>query len=75
MAKSRGYLTHSNSYIFILLKALNISFTKFADSPNVFDQTCDDFFQTSSTIKFSCPEHQNSILSDIWTYYAIMRMR
>lgn len=59
MAKSRGYrLTHPNSKLFKILKTLEISFNKFANLPNVFEQTCDYFLQISSAIKFPCSEHQ-----------------
>lgn len=78
MTKSRRYLTHPDifySNLFIILKALEMSFTKFADSPNVFDQSCDDFFQTNSKIKFPCAEHQTSMFSDICSYYVVMKMR
>lgn len=73
--KSRGYLTHPNTNLFKLLKSLEISFEKFADSPTVFEDTYEDFFSKNVNINFPCIEHQTDIITDICTYYLIMRMR
>ncbi|KAL5237094.1 hypothetical protein ACI65C_004504 [Semiaphis heraclei] len=35
MAKSRGYLSHPNSNLYTIIKSLELSFTKFKDSPNL----------------------------------------
>jgi len=79
IAKSRGYLSHPNSNLFIIIKSLELSFTKFKDSPDVFEEAFEDFFKKKISFKFSCEEHKQTVLSDIiyyiYTYYIIMRMR
>ncbi|KAL4131520.1 hypothetical protein QTP88_008815 [Uroleucon formosanum] len=65
--KSRGYLTHPNTNLFILLKALEISFEKFADSLTVFEDTYyEDYFSKNVNINFPCVEHQTDTITDIW---------
>jgi len=55
--------------------SLEISFQKFADSPTVFEDTCEHFFSKNLNINFPCIEHQTDITTDISTYYLTMRMR
>lgn len=54
---------------------MEISFTKFADSPNVFEEACNAFFDMKIKIKFSCTKHQTDMLVDICSFYITMRMR
>lgn len=74
-AKNRGYLTHPDSNLFKIIKALEISLTKCIDSPNAFEEACDDFFKQNINFKFPCEEHRLTILTDICSHYIIMRMR
>lgn len=71
IAKSRGYLSHPNSNLFRIIKTLELSFTKFKDSQNVFE----DFLKKKISFKFDCEEHKQTVFSDIYTHYLIMRMR
>ena len=41
--KSRGYLTHLDSNLFKIIKALEMSLTKYKDSPNAFEEDLKDF--------------------------------
>lgn len=75
VAKSRGYLTHPDSNLFNTLKSLEWSFAKFADSPNAFEETCEDFFKNNICITFPCSEHRTIMLTDICVHYLVMRMR
>lgn len=74
--KTRGYLTHPNNNLYKILKTLEVSFTKFANSPNVFEETCNELFDTKTTnTTFPCTEHQTDMLVDICSFYITMRMR
>jgi len=75
MAKSRGYLSHPNSNLFRIIKSLELSFTKFKDSQNVFEEAFEDFLKKKISFRFDCEEHKQTVLSDIYTHYLIMRMR
>jgi len=75
MAKSRGYLTHPNSNLFKIIKTLELSFFKFKDSSNVFEETLEDFLKAKIFFEFNCQEHKKTILLDILSHYIIMRMR
>lgn len=44
-------------------------------SNDVFEETYNEFFKSYSTIHFPCNLHKNDILTDIFSYYIIMRMR
>ncbi|KAL5245800.1 hypothetical protein ACI65C_013168, partial [Semiaphis heraclei] len=69
--KSRGFLTHPNNNIFKIFKSFELSFTEFADAPNVFEY----FLSQNITFDFPCTEHRTDVLMDICSYYLIMRMR
>lgn len=50
--KSRGYLTHPNNKIFKIFKLLELSFTKFADAHNVFEDASEFFFKSKYNLIF-----------------------
>lgn len=75
IAKSRGYLTHPDSNLFQIIKALENSLTKCIDSPNAFEEAYEDFCNKNIYFEFPCEEHRLTILTDICTHYIIMRMR
>jgi len=56
--KSRGYLTHPNNNIFKIFKSLELSFTKFADAPYVFEVASEYFLSQNITFDFPCTEHR-----------------
>jgi len=68
MAKSRGYLSHPNSNLFTIIKSLVLSFTKFKDSPNVFEGAFEDFLKMKMSFKLNCEEQKQTVLSDIISY-------
>lgn len=74
VAKSRGYLINPDSNLFNILKAFEWSFAKFADLPNAFEETCEDFFKNNICITFPCSEHRTITLIDICVHYLVMRM-
>ncbi|XP_016664700.1 uncharacterized protein LOC107885562 [Acyrthosiphon pisum] len=74
-AKSKGYLTHPDHNLFIILKRLELCFGKYCRSNDVFEETYNEFFKSYSTIYFPCYLHKNDILTNIFSYYIIMRMR
>lgn len=41
----------------------------------MFEDAYEDFFERKNNINFPCSEHQTDIITDICTYYLIMRMR
>lgn len=51
-----------------------MSFTKFKDSQNVFEEALEDFLKKKISFKFDCEEHKKTILSDIYTHYLIIKM-
>ncbi|XP_050063214.1 uncharacterized protein LOC126552537 [Aphis gossypii] len=73
--KNRGYLTHPNNNIFKIFKLLELSFAKFANTPNVFEDAFEHFLSQNVTFDFPCTEHRTDILMDMYSYYLIMRMR
>jgi len=74
-AKSRGYLTHSDHNLYIILKQLEICFSKHANSNNVLEDTYNEFFKINIGLKCTCVEHRLEMLTNIFSYYIIMRMR
>lgn len=76
-AKTRGYLTYPNSNLYIIVKRIEECFAVHANSSDVFENTYEEFFKQNMTLKFSCTiqEHQIKMLTDIFSYYIIMRMR
>lgn len=73
--KSKGYLTHPSQKLYLILKNLELSFVKHADSIDVFDKTYTDFINTYYNLSFTCNKHQIDMLTDICSTYIIMRMR
>ncbi|KAL4088985.1 hypothetical protein QTP88_024063 [Uroleucon formosanum] len=55
--KSRGYLTHPNQNVFLILRSLELSFVKHAGSINVFNETLSDFLSTNNPLTFECNVH------------------
>jgi len=76
-AKTRGYLTYPNSNLYIIVKRIEECFAVHANSSDVFENTYEEFFKQNMTLKFSCTiqEHQIKMLTDIFSYYIMMRMR
>jgi len=73
--KLKGYLTHPNQNLFLILRSLELSFVKHADSSDVFNETLSDFLSTINTLTFECNVHQTDMLTDICSTFVIMRMR
>ena len=73
--KSKGFLIHQDSNFFILVRLIETSFAINANSPNVFDDTVEHFFNNNYTIPFPCNEHKSDIIEYIFTSYLTMRMR
>lgn len=73
--KTRGYLTHPDHHMYIILKHLEMCFSKHVNSTDVFEETCNEFFKTKVGLKFMCLEHQSEMLTKIISYYLTMRMR
>jgi len=73
--KSKGFLIHPDSIFFILVRLIETSFAINANSPNVFDDTVEHFFNNNDTIPFPCYEHKSDIIEYIFTSYLTMRMR
>lgn len=74
-AKSKGYLTHPEHSLYIILKKLEICFSKYCRSNDVFEETHNEYFKNTSSIKFTCNLHKIDMLSNIFSFYIIMRMR
>lgn len=76
-AKTRGYLTYPSSNLYVIVKRLEECFAIHANSSDVFENIYEEFFKRNMTLKFSCSikEHQIKMLTDIFSYYIIMRMR
>lgn len=55
-------------------KYQGLCFSKHPNSPDVFENTYNEFYLVSTNLKFPCPNHKNDI-SDIFTTYIVMRMR
>lgn len=73
--KSRGYLTHPDSYLYVLLRRIESSFMKHANSAQVFDDTVEDFVANNYIIPFPCDVHKEKVILDILITYITMRMR
>lgn len=73
--KSRGYLIHPENNFYLLVRNIEMSFVKFADSQNVFEETIEDFFNVNFIIPFPCDKHKTEVVEYIFTSYIIMRMR
>lgn len=73
--KTRGYLTHPDRNLYLILKRLETCFSKHANSCDVFENTYNEFFSLNIGLKFPCLEHQTDILTNIFSYYITMRMR
>lgn len=43
--KTRGFLTHPNNNLFLIIQQVELCFEKYADSSNPFENTFEDFFQ------------------------------
>jgi len=73
--KNEGFLTHPNVNLFKILQVFESCFTKHASSPDVFENTYNEFFLISTNLKFPCPDHKKQMMADIFSSYIIMRMR
>jgi len=70
--KSRGYLTHPDRNLYLILKHLETCFSKHAASHDVFENTFNEFFSMHiglNCLKFPCLEHQTEILTNIFSFY------
>jgi len=72
--KIEGFLTHPNKNLFNILQVLESCFTKHASSPDVFENTYNEFFLISTNLKFPCPDHNKQMMADIFSFYIIMRI-
>ncbi|KAE9522491.1 hypothetical protein AGLY_017152 [Aphis glycines] len=74
--KTRGFLTHPNHHIYTIIKFLETSFSIYADSINVFEDTYEDFFKNEHLhLKWKCAEHRIEIFSNIFVLFFTMRIR
>ena len=73
--KSRGYLTHPDSHFYVLLRSIESSFMKHANSAYVFDDTVEDFISNNYIVPFPCNVHKEKVELDILISYITMRMR
>lgn len=76
-AKTRGYLTYPSSNLYIIVKCFEECFAIHSNSSDVFQDTYETFFKQNFTLKFLCTiqDHKIEILTNIFSYYIIMRMR
>lgn len=72
--KTRGFLTHPKHHLFKIILQLESSFSKFAHSFNVFEETYEDVFQNQK-LSFPCEIHKVEMISNIFVKYITMRMR
>lgn len=74
--RTRGFLIHPNYQMYLLIKSLEVSFEKYADSINVFEETYEDFFKNLNfNLKWECSLHQTDIYTNIFVMFITMRMR
>jgi len=74
--KTRGYLTHPNHHVYLIIKSFELCFEKYADSPTVFEDTQNDLLQNNiSFLTWNCNDHKSEILTDMFVMYITMRMR
>jgi len=73
--KTRGFLTHPNNNLFLIIRQGELCFEKHADSSIPFENTFEDFFQNENRIlTFPCKQHKVDILTNIFVMYITMRM-
>jgi len=68
--KTRGWLTHPDRNLYLILKHLEQCFSKHATSCDMFEDTYNAFFSLNIGL-----EHQTDMLTNIFSYYITMRMR
>lgn len=75
--KSRGFLNHPNFTMFNILKSLEIILMKHINSVDVYEDTINDFFDSTQNLHFSfpCKNHCFDVLSQAVYYYICMRLR
>lgn len=59
----------------MILKKLEVCFNIHCNSNDVFEDTYNEFFKSNVTVKFPCLVHRMEMLTNIFSYYIIMRMR
>lgn len=73
--KTRGFLTHPNKNLYLIIQMIEVCFEKHAESPNVFEETCEDFLSRNFKLTFPCGDHKSEIVTNIFVLYITMRMR
>ncbi|KAF0748906.1 THAP-type domain-containing protein [Aphis craccivora] len=74
--KTKGFLTHTNYSLYLLVKEFELSFMIHADSYDVFEKTYETVLENKNLkLKWQCLEHKSKILTDVYTMYTTMRMR
>lgn len=74
--KTKGFLTHPNHNLYVIIKTFESSFEKHADSLNVFEDTYEDLIINNKfNLKWKCPSHDSELLTEIYSMYIVMRMR
>lgn len=73
--KTRGFLTHPSGNMYNILQVLEASFQKHCSSPDVFENTYNEFLLASTNLKFPCENHKTDVMVEIFTSYICMRMR
>jgi len=73
--KTRVFLIHPNKNVYMLTKLIEMCFEKHAESPNVFEDTYEEFFSKNIRLTFPCSEHKSDVLTNIFNMYIVMRMR
>lgn len=74
--KTKGFLTHPNHSLYLIVKEFKLSFMIHADSNDVFEKTYETVLQNYNIkLRWQCLEHKSKILTDVYTNYITMRMR
>lgn len=72
--KTRGFLLHSNLYLFKLFRQTETFFAINVQFSNCYEKTLNDVFDNCN-LTFPCDEHKSEVLSMGLHYYIVMRMR
>ncbi|KAF0734603.1 Transposable element P transposase [Aphis craccivora] len=73
--KTRGFLTHPNKNLYLIIQMIEVCFEIHAESPNVFEETCEDFFSRNFKLTFPCGDHKSEIVTKIFVLYITTTMR
>ncbi|KAF0756190.1 Uncharacterized protein FWK35_00023834 [Aphis craccivora] len=61
--KTKGFLTHPNGkYMYNILQVLETSFQKHCSSPDLFENTYNEFLLASTNLKSPCGHHKTDMM-------------